>query len=269
MKKIAVHFWILLLVCAAAGQAQGKDPAYRVGPRDQISVHVDEDEKLNGDRRVSEAGTINLSLIGDVQVAGKTTGEIALTVKKLLEAKYMQRASVDVQVTEFRSRPISVIGAVKSRGNLGFSGHWTLLEAITAAGGLSETHGNVVYILRRADNGLSDQVTIDLNDLLVRGDPAAQHPDLRQRPDQRPGHGRGDRLLPRRGGQARRARLQEQRADHRAHRHRPRRRADRPRVEQDPDQAGGQRRRPPRAQRRLQEDPRRQGSRTSISGRAT
>ncbi len=171
MKKIAVHFWILLLVCAAAaGQAQGKDPAYRVGPRDQISVHVDEDEKLNGDRRVSEAGTINLSLIGDIQVAGKTTGEIALTVKKLLEAKYMQRASVDVQVTEFRSRPISVIGAVKSPGNLGFSGHWTLLEAITAAGGLSEAHGNVVYILRRADSGLSDQVTIDLNDLLVRGD---------------------------------------------------------------------------------------------------
>ncbi len=114
MKKIAVHFWILLLVCAVAGQAQGKDSAYRVGPRDQISVHVDEDEKLNGDRRVSEAGTINLSLIGDIQVAGKTPSEIALIVKKLLEAKYMQRASVDVQVTEFRSRPISVIGAVKS-----------------------------------------------------------------------------------------------------------------------------------------------------------
>jgi polysaccharide export outer membrane protein len=170
MKKIAVHFWILLLVCAAAGQAQAKDPAYRVGPRDQLSVHVDEDEKLNGDRRVSEAGTINLSLIGDVQVAGKTTSEIALTVKKLLEAKYMQRASVDVQVTEFRSRPISVIGAVKSPGNLSFSGRWTLLEAITAAGGLSENHGNVVYILRRADSGLSDQVTIDLDDLLVRGD---------------------------------------------------------------------------------------------------
>jgi polysaccharide export outer membrane protein len=170
MKKIAVHFWILLLVCAVAGHAQDKDSAYRVGPRDQISVHVDEDEKLNGDRRVSEAGTINLSLIGDVQVAGKTTNEIALIVKKLLEARYMQRASVDVQVTEFRSRPISVIGAVKSPGNLSFSGHWTLLEAITAAGGLSETHGNVVYILRRADSGLSDQVTIDLNDLLVRGD---------------------------------------------------------------------------------------------------
>jgi polysaccharide biosynthesis/export protein len=83
----------------------------------------------------------------------------------------MQRASVDVQVLEFRSRPIVVMGAVKQPGNLGFSGRWTLLEALTAAGGLAEDHGNVVHILRHADNGLSDQVTIDLDDLLLRADP--------------------------------------------------------------------------------------------------
>jgi len=69
-----------------------------------------------------------------------------------------------------------VIGAVKQPGNLGFSGHWTLLEVLTAAGGLTESHGNVAYILRRADNGLSDQVTIDLDDLLVRGDQRANIP---------------------------------------------------------------------------------------------
>jgi polysaccharide export outer membrane protein len=174
MKKIAVHLSILLLVvvwmAATAALAQGRDSTYRVGPRDLLSVRVDEDEKLNGDRRVSEAGMVNLPLLGDVPVLGKTTGEITQIIKKLLEDKYMQRASVDVQVTEFRSRPISVIGAVKTPGNLGFSGHWTLLEAITAAGGLAENHGNVAYILRRAENGLSDQVTIDLDDLLVRGD---------------------------------------------------------------------------------------------------
>src|SRR6478672_2306466 len=93
MKKIAVHLTILLLVCAAIARAQGgKDPAYRIGARDLLSVRVDEDEKLNGDRRVSEAGTINLPLIGDVQVAGKTPGEAEQAIKRLLEEKYMQRA---------------------------------------------------------------------------------------------------------------------------------------------------------------------------------
>ena len=171
MSKIAVHFWILLLFCAAlaGAQAQGKD-SYRVGARDLLDIRVYEDQKLSGERRVSESGLVNLPLLGDVPVAGKTTAEIAQVIEKALEEKYMQQASVDVQVMEYRSRPISIIGAVKSPGNLGFSGRWTLLEALTAAGGLADNHGGVIHVLRRADNGLSDQVTISIDDLLLRGD---------------------------------------------------------------------------------------------------
>ncbi len=109
-------------------------------------------------------------------MAGKTTAEAGQVLKRLLEERYLQRASVNVQVLEFRSRPISVIGAVKQPGNLGFSGRWTLLEALTAAGGVTENHGNVVHVLRRSDNGLSDQVTIDLDDLLLQGDPRVNIP---------------------------------------------------------------------------------------------
>ena len=193
MKKIAVQSLALLLVVwatAANAQApqtppgppqgpqatQGRDPGYRIGPRDLLDIRVYEDAKLNGERRVSEAGLINLPLLGDVAVAGKTTAEVGQVLKKLLEDRYMQKASVDVQVLDFRSRPISVIGAVKQPGNLGFSGRWTLLEALTAAGGVTENHGNVVHVLRRADNGLSDQVTIQLDDLLLRADPKANVP---------------------------------------------------------------------------------------------
>jgi polysaccharide biosynthesis/export protein len=176
MKKIAVYTWTLLLVCAALVAAQGRDPSYRVGPRDLLEVKVYEDDKLNGQRRVSEDGVINLPLLGDVAVIGKTTAEIGDMLKKLLEARYMQRASVDVQVLEFRSRPIVVTGAVKEPGNLPFSGRWTLLQALIAAGGLAENHGSVIHILRSADNGLTDQVTIDADDLLLRADPRVNLP---------------------------------------------------------------------------------------------
>lgn len=175
MKKIAVYL-VLLPLLAAAGYAQGKDPTYRIGPRDLLALRVDEDASLNGEHRVAEDGTVNLPLLGDVPVSGKTTTEISAVLKKLLEDKYMQRASVDVQVVEFQSRPIAIIGAVKKPGNLGFSGRWTLLEALTAAGGLAENHGNVVHVLRRSDNGLSDQVTINLDDLMLRGDPKVNLP---------------------------------------------------------------------------------------------
>ena len=178
MKKIAVLVLVILSLGAflAPAEAQDREPGYRVGPRDLLDVRVFEDEQLNGPRRVEEDGTINFPPLGKVPVTGQTAPEIAQILKERLEAKYMQRASVAVQISEFRSRPISVIGAVKQPGNLAFSGRWTVLEAITAAGGLAENHGNVVYVLRRSDNGLSDQVAIDLDDLLVRGNPKVNIP---------------------------------------------------------------------------------------------
>lgn len=125
---------------------------------------------------MSEKGTVNLPFLEDVQAAGLTDSELAARLKAELERKLLQRATVSVQVREFRARPISVIGAVQTPGPLEFAGRWTLLEAITAAGGLAPSHGRMAYVLRHADNGLSDQVAIDLDDLLVRADPRVNVP---------------------------------------------------------------------------------------------
>lgn len=186
MKKIAVFISICLVVFAAfapvalaqtaPAPGAGKDPGYRVGPRDLLTVKVYEVPELNVERRVSENGMLSLPLIGDVKVSGKTEEELGKDLKELLESRYVQRASVEIHVMEFRSRPITVIGAVKQPGNLAFSGEWTLVEALAAAGGLADNHGNVVHVLRRADNGLSDQVTIDLDELLVRAVPGVNIP---------------------------------------------------------------------------------------------
>src|SRR5947209_5254992 len=179
MKKIAVCVHLLLLTLTAAGRAQGKDPTYQLGPRDLIAVRVDEDAKLNGDRRVAEDGTVNLPLLGDVPVAGKTTAEVTAILKKLWEARYMQRASVDVQVLEFRSRPISVIGAVKQPGNLGFSGHWTLLEAIAAiahAGGLTDRAASKILVKRASGSSGPREIFVDYKKIL-----AGKEPDLELR----------------------------------------------------------------------------------------
>jgi polysaccharide export outer membrane protein len=180
VKKIEFHsyVWLPLLLLGAAGFQPLRAQAYRIGPRDLVEIRVFEMPELNTQLRVSEDGTINLQPIGELAVAGKTEAEMALNLKSLLELKYANHATVDVKVQEFRSRPISVIGAVKTPGNLAFSGRWTLLEALTAAGGVAENHGKVLYVLRRADNGLSDQITINLDDLLERADPRANVPLL-------------------------------------------------------------------------------------------
>jgi len=162
----------------AATTAQSADSGgeYRIGPRDLVAVRVFEEPELNVDVRVNEDGSIRLPLVGKVPAEGLTENELAARLKKTLESDLLQRASVSVEVTEFRSRPISVLGAVRQPGSLNFSGRLTLLEAITAAGGLAENHGESVFVLRRATDGLTDQVSISINDLLVRADPDVNIP---------------------------------------------------------------------------------------------
>jgi polysaccharide export outer membrane protein len=178
MKQISLFSLVLLYlaVLAQPSLAQGRSANYRIGPRDLVEVRVFETQELNGSLRVSEGGEVNLPLVGNVRIGGLTEAEAAQKIKEVLEQKALQRASVSVQVQEFRSQPISVIGAVRQPGNLAFAGRWTLLEAVTAAGGLSDTNGSVIHVLRRSENGLTDQVSIRVEDLLVRADPRVNLP---------------------------------------------------------------------------------------------
>jgi polysaccharide export outer membrane protein len=181
MKHISLFSLVLLylavLVQPSFAQATGGGTSnYRIGPRDLIELRVFETQELNGSLRVSEDGQVNVPLIGNVTVAGLTETEAAQRIKGVLEEKALQRASVSVQVQEFRSKPIAVIGAVRQPGNLAFAGHWTLLEALTAAGGLDNAQSAVIHVLRRAENGLTDQVSIRAADLLVRADPRVNIP---------------------------------------------------------------------------------------------
>lgn len=170
----------LLAALAAAGFAQtvSEAPAgtYRLGPRDLIGIQVFEVPELNVETRVSERGTVSLPLIGDVAAEGLTAEEFGTKLEELLESRYVNRASVSIEVREFRSRPIVVMGAVKSPGNLAFPGRWSLFEALAAAGGLTENHGDYVFVLRRAANGLTDQVSVRVDDLMFKGDPRVNLP---------------------------------------------------------------------------------------------
>lgn len=176
-------FHLVLRVLPALLLAPGSAPAqvvtqdYRLGPLDIIEVNVLEVPALESiELQVSQAGTILLPVIGEVAVQGLTAEEAASRLRQVLEKRGVRRATVDVQVRKFVSKPISVIGAVKNPGPLRISGRWTLLEALTSAGGLTADHGKWIYVSRRAENNLSDQLAIRVDDLMLDPDPRANIP---------------------------------------------------------------------------------------------
>lgn len=165
---------IALLTIAAAAAAQELPILTSdapVGPRDVLEIAVLEDKSINARVTVAEDGTIVLTHLGRVQVAGMTAAQLEARLKSILEADFLAKATVSVQVVEFASKPISVVGAVVRPGRISASGNTTLIQAITQAGGLAPGHGKELYILRTGQNGLSEQLAVSIDELMVAGNP--------------------------------------------------------------------------------------------------
>jgi polysaccharide biosynthesis/export protein len=110
--------------------------AYRLGPDDQVRVTVFNDPRLTGDFRVSDAGNIALPLVGAVQAAGRTTGEVERAIEQEMKSKSLFRdPSVAVQVTGYR--PIFVLGMAERPGQFPYQPGMTVLTAVAVAGGFN------------------------------------------------------------------------------------------------------------------------------------
>lgn len=184
MMKLTTGIAVLLLVAAnAAAQTGVLQPQVKteqaspaasdapIGARDVLDIKVFQDPTLNTRTVVTDEGKINFPLVGKLDVSGLRPVQLEQVLKQALEAKYMQKADVTVLVAEAGNRPISVIGAVTHPGRINVTGNITLIQALTQAGGLAAGYGKTVYVLRTAPNGLTDQIAIDLEDLMVNGNP--------------------------------------------------------------------------------------------------
>jgi polysaccharide export outer membrane protein len=127
---------------------------YILGPGDQISVHVVNFEEINDKPiAIDLNGCIHLPMVGKIPVSGLTVEQVGSEISKRLEV-YVKQPDVSVSVTEFRSQPVSVIGAVRTPGVQQVQGEKTLLEMLSLAGGIdSTTAGSTLKITRRLEWG--------------------------------------------------------------------------------------------------------------------
>lgn len=142
-----------------------------IGPRDRLDIRVAQDPNLSATMTVLDDGTIVLGFLGRINVAGLTPSQVEALIKTKLEAKFITHADVTVLVVEAGSKPISVVGRVMRPGPINVTGNITLVQAITQAGGLGQDYGKELYVLRTGQNGLTERIAIDIEDLLVNGNP--------------------------------------------------------------------------------------------------
>jgi polysaccharide export outer membrane protein len=150
---------------------QSQDYTYIVGPKDLLEIKVFNVPELNITVRVSEDGTITLPLLGNIKVEGFNRDQLEQNLVKLLEKKYLKNPQVTVFIKEYQSKIVSIIGAVKKPGNFELLGKMTLLELISVSGGLTEKHSDTIVIIRKYKNGKSNSILVNLDELMVKGNP--------------------------------------------------------------------------------------------------
>jgi polysaccharide export outer membrane protein len=159
--------WVLLLVAADAAtgplpQSFAQGPAgpgqeYRVGPKDVLRITVYGHEDLTRQVVVAPDGSIQFPLVGDVRVEGLTPGGIEVRLRDLLGRDYLVDPQVSVSVQEYRSQMVFVLGEVQKAGTYPLTGHTTLLDVLSRAGGPDKGAGRQVVIVRfpRAEGPLA------------------------------------------------------------------------------------------------------------------
>ena len=153
-------------------------PVEKIGKDDLIGITVYDAPELTRTVRVGSDGTIRLPMLRQhILAAGLYPTELETTIAMALtEGNVLVDPIVTVSVVEYRSRPITVSGAVKNPATFQATGTVTLLDAITRAGGLAENAGAEILVTKpsSATDGKSPMLVqrIPVRALIGGEDPA-------------------------------------------------------------------------------------------------
>jgi polysaccharide export outer membrane protein len=131
-----------------------------IGPGDQLVISVFDTPELTQSVRVAEDGNAELMLIGKVRLAGLTTAAAEKVIEQELhDRKLIREPSVLVNIGEFASQHVSVLGEVARPGTYPVLGVQRLLDVLATAGGTTVTASSVLAIKHR--DGREETVFLD------------------------------------------------------------------------------------------------------------
>jgi polysaccharide biosynthesis/export protein VpsN len=162
-------FWYaaFLVACASGGGAPASNlaaPVERnvIGPGDTFTLEIVGEKDLPHEYQVASDGTVDLPYIHTVKVADlEAQGVARLVREKLIAEKVLSDPSVVVQVKEYASRHVTMLGQVAKPGNYPLLPGMSLIQAISQAGGLTAVAASShVNLTRKTAKGVQ---TVELD----------------------------------------------------------------------------------------------------------
>ena len=151
LRLVACSLALVLSAQSGAAAQPAAASTYRIGPSDVLQIKVFDEPGLSNKFTVDSDGTITYPFLGRIPVRGKTLREVEDAITTGLRADYVKNPQVTVEIDQFRSRSIYVIGEVKAPGKYNIEGPVTLLEVIARAGSFTATAGPTIVVQRYKD----------------------------------------------------------------------------------------------------------------------
>jgi polysaccharide export outer membrane protein len=167
----------------STGNQNARRAAAIMGPQDVLDISVFQVPELTKTLEVSDTGTINFPLLGEITAAGKTPEELQRELTSKLAADYLQHPVVTVVVKESNSQRVTISGAIDKPGIYPIKGPTSLMQVIALAGGFKDESDSTILVLRQnggtrmaarydvssIEEGRASDPLLQANDILVAG----------------------------------------------------------------------------------------------------
>ena len=133
---------------------------YTLGPGDQLFIEIFGFSEASYTKTISPEGSISISQIGQVQVGGLTIKEASEKIRKVLHSKYSSlggSTTVSITLRQFRTIQVNIVGEVQTPGTYRVSPFSTVLNALHAAGGVTDAGTlRAIKVIRGGETRLVD-----------------------------------------------------------------------------------------------------------------
>ncbi len=188
----SIFFALGLSACGAGGSSNlptptetlgtslgNASPEYRLGPGETIQVFVWRNPELSITVPIRPDGRFSMPLIEDMTAAGKTPSELARDIEVQLAAFVQEPIVQVIAQVDGPGDPrqqIKVLGQATNPTSLSYRRGITALDVIIAVGGLTEFADGNSAVLVRQEGVEKISYRLRLDDLVRKGDIAADRP---------------------------------------------------------------------------------------------
>lgn len=168
--RTAAFFLAGALALPFASSGAGAQAPTLLGVGDAVKVTVFQNPDLTTEARISDGGTINVPLIGDVVVSGLTPENAAARIaERLSRGKFVINPQVNLAVQEVRSRQVTVLGEVGHPGRYPLDDvRNSLTDVLARAGGINAEGDDNVTVVRSV-KGSETRTAVDVSEMYRTG----------------------------------------------------------------------------------------------------